>query len=220
MSFQTYLQNITKLTKQTPETIREAGIKKGILVPGIKASQFLAWLHQDYLLGRGHGMALWKWFVEKNWIVPAKGTATLHPKRTMITIKTLIHQPINRVWEYWTTPKHIIHWNFASPDWHCPRAKNNLKKGGKFKYHMASKDGKEAFDFEGTHRDVAHGQFIHSILGDGRSLSVTFQSQGKHTEVTETFEAETMNAVTLQRQGWQSILNQFKSYCESPKSPK
>jgi len=220
MSFQAYLQNITNLTKQTPETIREAGIKKGILVPGIKASEFLAWLHQDYQLGRGHGMALWKWFIEKNWIVPAQGTSTLYLKTSMITVKTLIQQPIEQVWTYWTTPEHIIHWNFASSDWHCPRAKNTLRKGGKFNYHMASKDGNEGFDFEGTHHEVIPFQSIYSTLADGRTLRVTFQSKGKETEVTEIFQAETMNPLALQRQGWQSILNQFKSYCESPKSQK
>ena len=28
-------------------------------------------------------------------------------------------------------PEHIIHWNFASDDWHCPTAENDLIIGEK-----------------------------------------------------------------------------------------
>jgi hypothetical protein len=33
-------------------------------------------------------------------------------------------------------------------------------------------------------------------------------------QVTETFEAETMNTLELQKMGWQAILNNFKKYIE------
>jgi hypothetical protein len=44
---------------------------------------------------------------------------------------------------------------------------------------------------------------------------VTFASQGDITTITETFDAEDVNPIELQRQGWQAILNNFKKYTEA-----
>ena len=66
----------------------------------------------------------------------------------MITVKTTVKAPIEKVWKYWTKPEHITQWNNASDDWHCPTATNDLRVGGKFNFTMASKDGKMSFDFE------------------------------------------------------------------------
>jgi hypothetical protein len=41
-----------------------------------------------------------------------------------------------------------------------------------------------------------------------------FESEGDATRIIETFEPEEVNSIELQRQGWQSILNQFKQYVE------
>ena len=43
-----------------------------------------------------------------------------------ITVKAEINSTINIVWDYWTKPEHIMQWNNASPDWHCPNATNDL----------------------------------------------------------------------------------------------
>ena len=64
----------------------------------------------------------------------------------MITVQANINAPISKVWEYWTLAEHIVHWNFASNDWHCPQAKNNLAVGGKFIYTMAAKDNSMRFE--------------------------------------------------------------------------
>ncbi len=37
-----------------------------------------------------------------------------------ITVQTIINAPIEKVWEKWTSPEHIINWNYASDDWHTP----------------------------------------------------------------------------------------------------
>jgi uncharacterized protein YndB with AHSA1/START domain len=54
----------------------------------------------------------------------------------MIKVETLIQASIETVWDCFTNPKHIIHWNFASPDWHCPKATNDLIEGGEFHYFI------------------------------------------------------------------------------------
>jgi uncharacterized protein YndB with AHSA1/START domain len=35
---------------------------------------------------------------------------------TMVTIETTVNATIEKVWKYWTEPKHIMNWNNASPD--------------------------------------------------------------------------------------------------------
>ena len=57
-----------------------------------------------------------------------------------IVIKTNIAKPVSEVWEYFTKPEHITHWNFATEDWMCPVAKTDFREGGKFSYTMEAKD--------------------------------------------------------------------------------
>ncbi|MEY2940865.1 MAG: hypothetical protein RJA67_550 [Bacteroidota bacterium] len=132
-----------------------------------------------------------------------------------ITIETTINAPIAHVWEKWTKPEHIQNWNFASPDWHCPKATTELQVGGEFHYEMASKDGSMSFDFWGTFQQIEDGKMIASVLGDGRKMQVTFETTEAGTKVTEQFEPENQNPEEMQKAGWQMILDNFKSYVES-----
>ena len=68
----------------------------------------------------------------------------------MITVEAIIEAPIEVVWNLWTNPEHVKHWNFASADWHCPTASSDFHVGGEFHYIMAAKDGSVEFDFCGT----------------------------------------------------------------------
>jgi len=131
-----------------------------------------------------------------------------------IRIKAVIDVPIERVWEYWTEPVHIVKWNQASDDWHSPYAENDLRALGKFSFRMESKDGKEGFDFEGTYDVVEPPKFISYTLDDHRKVEITFTEAGNKTEIVEVFEAEHVYPVEQQRLGWQSILNNFKTYAE------
>ncbi len=132
-----------------------------------------------------------------------------------ITIATTIHAPIGKVWDCWTKPEHITKWNNASPDWHTPKAENDLRVGGAFMSRMESVDGTQGFDFGGTYTEVEPHARIAYTIGDGRSVEVLFVQEGDETMVTETFEIETQNPPEMQRAGWQSILDNFKKYVES-----
>ncbi|MFZ9781977.1 MAG: SRPBCC domain-containing protein [Bacilli bacterium] len=99
-------------------------------------------------------------------------------KPTLIKVEATIDLPLETVWIRWTTPKHIIHWNFATSDWQCPRAKNDLKKGGQFVYRMEAKDGSTGFDFSGKYLSVKTNQQIEAFLDDGRALTISFQNLG------------------------------------------
>ena len=132
-----------------------------------------------------------------------------------ITVKTSIKGDINKVWDYWTKPEHIIHWNFASDEWCCPKAENDLKPNGKFSYRMEAKDGSMGFDFDGIYDEVIDKKHISSQLGDGRKVDIKFTQSGNETHISETVDAEEINTEELQRTGWQAILGNFKKYVES-----
>ena len=68
MTFQAYIDNIREKTGKTPDDFRAAATKKGLLKPGLKATAFIDWLAKDYDLGRGHAMALWKYFGDRDWL--------------------------------------------------------------------------------------------------------------------------------------------------------
>lgn len=135
--------------------------------------------------------------------------------KTKITISTSINATPEKVWKYWTEPEHITQWNHASDDWHCPQAENNLIVKEKFSYTMASSDGNTSFDFEGIYSLVENQKAIHYTMADGREVQVLFTTIGKTVTVTEIFDAENVHSIELQRNGWQSILNNFKQHVES-----
>jgi uncharacterized protein YndB with AHSA1/START domain len=131
-----------------------------------------------------------------------------------IIVETTIDAPLEKVWQCWTQPEHITKWNFASDDWHCPSAENNLVVGGEFHYAMAAKDASFSFDFWGTYNKIETEKLLEITLGDGRKMSVIFERNEAGTIVTEVFEPETTNSLELQKTGWQLILNNFKQHVE------
>mgnify|MGYP003599670032 FL=1 len=133
----------------------------------------------------------------------------------MITVQNTINASIEKVWELWTAPEHVMKWNNASEDWHTPFAENDLKVGGKFKYTMASKDGTMRFDFEGIYTNVVSPSLIEYKLADDRKVKITFESQKNGVVLTEKFDPETENSEALQQQGWQAILDNFKKHVEN-----
>ncbi|NND33362.1 MAG: activator of HSP90 ATPase [Saprospiraceae bacterium] len=131
-----------------------------------------------------------------------------------IEIEAKISAPAAKVWEYYTDPKHIVHWNFASVDWCCPSAENDLRVGGTYKARMEAKDGSFGFDFEAIYSDMIPTKSFSYQLGDGRDVKVDFNAMEQGTEVKVAFDPESQNPVEMQRDGWQAILNNFKSYVE------
>ena len=132
-----------------------------------------------------------------------------------ITVENVVNAPIDKVWEFWSKPTHITKWNNASEDWHSPHAENDLQAGGKFIYRMEAKDGSFGFDFSGVYVAVTTNEFIEYLLDDGRGVKINFTQQGNNTKINETFEAESLNSIELQKAGWQAILDNFKKYTET-----
>jgi len=133
----------------------------------------------------------------------------------MIKINTTVRAPMEKVWDYWNKPEHITHWAFASDDWEAPEAENDLREGGKFKTVMAAKDGSAKFDMTGTYTQVKEHSLIEFTMDDGRKVKVEFNQTPSGVDINESFEPENENPEEKQREGWQSILNNFKKYVES-----
>ncbi len=135
-------------------------------------------------------------------------------KTNKITVQADIAADTKKVWDYYTKPKHIKKWNFASPEWHCPKAENDLRVGGKYFARMEAKDGSWGFDFEAIYDAVVeHKNFVYT-MEDGRKVTVDFENLGNKTRAIVTFDTEKENPEEMQRNGWQAILDNFKKYVE------
>lgn len=133
----------------------------------------------------------------------------------MITVSIQTQTPVKKVWEYWTQPEYITQWNFASEDWSCPMAINPLNEGSEFNWRMEAKDGSFGFDFKGVYTSIIPLERIEYKMEDGRKVEISFKESNGITTVTEAFEPEGSNADEMQRNGWQAILNRFKSLVEA-----
>lgn len=133
-----------------------------------------------------------------------------------ITVSVDVNAPVEKVWNCWTSPEHIVQWNTASEDWHTTRATNDLRVGGSFFSRMEAKDGSFGFDFEGIYSVVDNLNTIAYGLADGREVATLFEKIDENaTKVTTIFDAETENPVEMQQGGWQAIANNFKKHVEN-----
>ncbi|PXV66751.1 uncharacterized protein YndB with AHSA1/START domain [Dysgonomonas alginatilytica] len=141
--------------------------------------------------------------------------------KVVITVQTQVNASIDTVWKCWITPADIIKWNSASDDWHTTKAENDFHVGRKFSYRMEAKDGSMGFDFGGVYDSITDHKQISYTMDDGRAATVTFSViDDKQTEVIESFDAETLNLIDMQRDGWQAILERFRNYVEHQSSEK
>jgi hypothetical protein len=65
MSFQAYIDNIKIKTGKTPDEFKQLAEQKGLLKQGVRAGEIVAWLKEDFGLGRGHAMAIYATFKGK-----------------------------------------------------------------------------------------------------------------------------------------------------------
>ncbi len=142
-----------------------------------------------------------------------------------ITAQTIVNEPVEKVWDAYNNPKHIVKWAFASEDWKAPKAENDLRVGGKFVTRMEAKDGSAGFDFGGTYSEVVppnpsnpSGQArIAYTMDDGRNAEIDFEEIGNSTAISIAFDPENENPIEMQKNGWQAILENFKKYTENLK---
>lgn len=139
-----------------------------------------------------------------------------------IIIEAVVDAGIEKVWEDYTNPESIKGWAFASDDWECPYAENDLKPEGRFLTKMSAKDKSFGFDFTGTYTEVEYLKRIKYVMDKapeesvGRECEISFESEGdQQTKLIISFDPESVNPIEMQKTGWQSILNNFKKFAES-----
>ncbi len=132
-----------------------------------------------------------------------------------VTISATVNAPVEKTWDYFFNPVHIIKWNTPSPDWHTPSASGDLRPGGRFTSRMEAKDGSMGFDFGGVYDEVTPNEFASYTMDDGRKVTISFTGTENGTEIIEKFDPEDMNPVEFQQAGWQAILDSFKTYTEN-----
>ena len=137
--------------------------------------------------------------------------------KELISVNAVVRAAKKKVWESWTLPEHITKWCYASEDWHTPYAENDVRAGGKFCSRMAARDGSMEFDFTGRYDIIAPESYIEYTTDDGRKVTVDFVEERDGIHIAETFEAEDINPLEMQKAGWQAILDSFKKYTEELK---
>ena len=133
-----------------------------------------------------------------------------------ITINITILKPIQKVWDYFYNPKHIVKWNYTTPNWHCPKAEIDFREGGSFDYRLEFKDKSFGYNFSGDILEIKDMEHVKSTLTDGRKIEVIFKKVDENTtEVIQIFEPEEQYSREMQRTGWYAILDRFHKYVEN-----
>jgi uncharacterized protein YndB with AHSA1/START domain len=138
-----------------------------------------------------------------------------------IQVEILVEASREKVWKDYTDPESVKGWAFASDDWECPHAEAEVREGGRFLTLMEAKDKSFGFDFTGTYTEVEEGRRLVYVMDKmetepvARGCEVVFVSVGDdQTSVTVIFDSEDENPIEMQKDGWQSILNNFKKFVE------
>jgi curved DNA-binding protein len=135
-------------------------------------------------------------------------------QKKKIMVQCIITIPVSKVWNYWTEPRHIMNWNVASEDYHCPSAQNDLREEGTFSYTMALKNGKNSIEYKGTYIEIISQKLLKYEIEDGRVVTINFSEQGNETAIIQSFEAVDHQSIEEQQKKWNAILQNFKRYCE------
>ncbi|KPF48241.1 hypothetical protein IP87_17890 [beta proteobacterium AAP121] len=147
-------------------------------------------------------------------------SAPTSPPPAQVTVSVSVLGSPDKAWHAFTDPGSIVEWNFASPDWCCPSAKNELREGGAFCYRMEARDGSFGFDFEGVFLELSFPTRIRYALGPDREVTVQFLQQGSTTLVSQSFIPESTHTLEQQKAGWQSILESYKKHVETAAAPR
>ncbi|AZI67744.1 activator of HSP90 ATPase [Kaistella daneshvariae] len=133
-----------------------------------------------------------------------------------ITVNITILKPIEKVWDFFYQPKHIVKWNFTTTNWHCPKAVIDFREGGRFDYRLEYKDKSFGYHFSGIIDEIRPLEYVRTVLDDGRKVEVYFKKLDENaTEIIEVFEPEVQYSREMQRTGWYAILDRFHKYVEN-----
>lgn len=131
-----------------------------------------------------------------------------------IRVQTIVKANASKVWEYWSQPAHLENWNHAARR----EAAKEPSMGAVPKSKEEQLERKPAvvnFDFSGRYEVVSPENYVEYILGDGRKLKVLFGNVAEGVHIQLSIDAEHSHGVSIQKEGWQSLLDSFRRYVES-----
>lgn len=140
-----------------------------------------------------------------------------------LTVSTTVNNSLEKVWESFWKSEHIVHWCFASDDWHCPKSISPEPAVGViFSNTFAAKDGSFSFDLVGKYDEVESmkklvytmGEMKEYFLPAGRVVEVLLEETPEWIKITETFDAEDIHPDEMQIAGWSAIIENFRKYTE------
>ncbi len=143
---------------------------------------------------------------------------------TKLTVSVVVNNSLEKVWESFWKSEHIVHWCFASDDWHCPKSVSPEPAVGViFSNTFAAKDGSFSFDLTAQYTEVipmkklvyTMGEMKEYFLDAGRVVEVNFEQTPEGILITETFDAEEIHSTEQQIAGWSAILENFRKYTET-----
>ncbi len=142
-------------------------------------------------------------------------------KRTL-TIQRTLNAPVKLVWEAWTSAGHIANW-WGPPGMKTRVLEHDFKVGGRWKYSMATPDGKE-FVTEGVYLEIEPYKKIVSTadfkpMTEGVELQALFEEEGTLTKLTFNCVHATEEYYRQQEQmgfynGWGSVFDRLAAYLQ------
>jgi uncharacterized protein YndB with AHSA1/START domain len=151
----------------------------------------------------------------ENAFIQNKSHMTSEDNSITIILKTTVMAPVEKVWQLWTDPGHIMNWNYATSEGHTHFATNDFLKEENSHFRMEEQTGTTGIDFEGTYTELLPYEKIGYRMPDGRNVTVEFFPDNDVTSIVEKFEPEKNYSIEKQILGWQAILNNFRKYAES-----
>lgn len=127
-------------------------------------------------------------------------------------ILTVVAASLESVWKVWNDEKHIIKWYQTSDDWSTVWVLNDLQVEGEFRSRMEQIDGPLFYEFIGIYEEIHSFEYIRYGLKDGKKVEVVFVPLYNQTKIILIFDGDGMHQRSIQQEGWQNILDGFKSY--------
>lgn len=133
----------------------------------------------------------------------------------IIKTEVMLLAPIDRVWDHFTDPKHVVKWFFAMPRYKCSKAENDLREGGSFHYLMEAKDKSYGYELLGTIKEIEHKRrIVINLEGDRDAIVTLVPVDEQTTKFSLLFDPETKNTRETQKRFWELILSSFERYVE------
>ncbi|MBC9915138.1 SRPBCC domain-containing protein [Chitinophaga varians] len=132
----------------------------------------------------------------------------------LLSASTLVKAPIEKIWDYWTGPEHIMQWNNPSSEWKTTSVENDVRSGGKFSFVMEAENG-GGFAFAGAYDEVIPHEKLSYVLSDGRRTIDLFSITPEGVTITELFDPEKGTPEAEQQAFCAGVLEHFRRYVEN-----